>query len=992
MRFALSNPVAFTPLPVTIITAFVYAALIVSLLIGHLTVPEAPDQVEGLDLTEAWRDLQTLTNGFHPYNSVRNDEVRNWLLSRVSSLLQKNQALSPAFVPFTKNLTTNGTHGVYGEKYPVVVFNDMVSNLSFTSKTSTTDGKAGFSIYFEGTNIIVYIRGSEDDPSDWFLTGDKFEGKGGVLVSAHYDSVSTGFGATDNGVGVVSVLQLIKYFSAEGRQPKKGIVALLNNGEEDGLHGAWAFAEHPMSKFPHTFLNLDGAGAGGRALLFRTTDTEVTRAYQQSPHPFGTAISADAFRSGLIRSDTDYSVFAGVLGMRGLDVAFLEPRSRYHTNQDDTKHTSKASLYHMLSASLASMKELSGDTSSTFDGKKADGKSMPNGKGSNGVWFDLFGAAFTVFRLDTLFALSVTLLVLAPVTLIAIGAILYKVDRFYLFSYSKHHHSTEGDDSVGLQGWRGFSRWPIAFVFATASVIGLAFLLTSINPYIINSSPYAIWSMMISAWIFVAWVCLCIADSLRPTALQRAYVMFWMFIAGWIILVVTTVFEKAAKFAGGYLVFFYFACIYLATTITLLEPFGLPRKSDYAEEIQGHTGATVIQPGSVSDSQMLAPSAEERGGEDDTVIDEDQEDADERTSLLGGGRQTTFKRYSSPHRRAEATAEHDEKPVRKVYGFEQPWSHSLPSSLWLFSFFLLAPFPLIIVGQVSLLGTSAMYQTLADGNDPLTVYLALAIFSALLFAPLGPFLHRYTYHLPAFLFLIFIGTLIYNLIAFPFSANNQLKLFFLQQVDLDTGLNNVSLTGIGSPPYLRETISSLPSATGQEIKCIDSPRRRDLTECSWPGLPPRVVRNTHLNNSTHFGYEDWFSFNVTRSSDGSPSAHFHILGHKTRACRILFNRPISDFHIDGSHTDKRFKRVGGNGSKELRLWSRTWEREWEVDVKWDGDGDGEGLDGRVVCLWSDGNVKGVIPALDEVKRFCPAWVAVTKTGDGLVEGSKAFLV
>ena len=64
-----------------------------------------------------------------------------------------------------------------------------------------------------------------------------------------------------------------------------------------------------------------------------------------------------------------------------------------------------------------------------------------------------------------------------------------------------------------------------------------------------------------------------------------------------------------------------------------------------------------------------------------------------------------------------------------------------------------------------------------------------------------------------------------------------------------------------------------------------------------------------------------------------------------------------------------------------------------MNVKWQPQPEnGHGLDGRVVCLWSDDNETGVIPALDEIRHFAPNWVAITKYGDGLVEGSKAFLV
>jgi len=984
----LRNPISFTPLPVTVITSLVYVALIVSLLVVHYVVPEAPRNLDGTNLTEAWLDLQTLSNGFHPYNSHRNDYIRDWLLKRIETIVLENGVSSSTLSGSLEN-AKEATEGS-----SVVVFSDTLSNASFS--------KADLSVYFEGTNIIVYIRGSEDEPGDWFLHNRKPERKGGVLVNAHYDSVSTGFGVTDDGVGVITVMQLIKYFSSSGRQPKRGIVALLNNGEEDFLNGAQAFVGHPMSKFAHTFLNLEGAGAGGRATLFRSTDTEVTKAYQNSKYPFGSVVSADAFQRGIIRSSTDYDVFKNTLGMQGLDVAFMEPRTRYHTTQDDTRHSSRASLHHMLSGAIATMEGLTSDTSSTSDGKDARKGKVPSEKGSSAVWFDLFGQAFVVFRLKTLFALSVTLLIVAPLTLIVIGAILYKVDKLYLFSSSKHHHRPEGDDSVAIQGWRGIARYPIAFVLGTAAVIGLAFLTTTVNPYILVSSPYSVWSMMISAWVCVAWGSLRIADSIRPTAFQRAYALCWMFLASWLVLVATTVLERNPKIASGYLIVFYFACTFVATTISWLELSGLPRKSAYADEIDGadpnDNPIARSRPGSISSARLLAPATEERPEDDvaEHIIDDDDDEATESTSLLGDRQhRTTFKRYTSPHRPGPtADLVPQSKTSRLVYGTEQPWSHALPSSLWLLEFLFLAPFPVIIFGQVSLLLTSATFQTPNDGNEPLFIYLFTAVLTVLLFAPLGPFLHRYTYHIPLFLLLVFAGTTIYNLTAFPFSSANRLKPYFLQRVDLDTGINTVSLTGIGSGSYLQDAISSLPSAAGQTISCIPSALRRDLTECSWTGLPPRVVPNTHPDVPPEKGFKDWLTFNATRFPDNATAARFYISGRESRACKIVFNRPITDFSVEGAGEDKRFLKTSELGSKELRLWSRTWSRGWNVSVRWDAgqEGEGEGLDGRVVCLWSDANERGLIPALDEVWRFAPVWVAVTKNQDGLVEGSKAFLV
>lgn len=497
----MKNPFAFTPLPVTVITTLVYTVLITALLVVHHLVPTTPTSAtpaHGVNLTEAWRDLKELTDGFRPYNSRRNDEVRDWLLRRIEAILHSNK------IHFSEaTQSSNRKYHAWKNQTdppPVVVFNDMVSNLTFS--TSSTNQ----SVYFEGTNILVYIRGSNEDErqDDWWdphkysRASQTYTGRGGVLVNAHYDSVSTGYGATDDGMGVITVLQLISHFTASGNRPKRGILALLNNGEEDYLNGARAFMQHPMSQFPHTFLNLEGAGAGGRATLFRSTDTEVTRFYKNSEHPFGTVISGDGFKRGLIRSQTDYVVFNDELGLRGLDVAFMEPRARYHTTQDSTRYASIKSLWHMLSASLATVQGLSSDTSSTFDGQtNAQGK-IDSGHGTEAVWFDLFGRALALFQLHTLFAISVTLLVITPIILIALTAILSRIDKWYLFARKKYIHSADDDEAVQLYGWRGFFRFPIVFVLSSAAVIGLAFLLTKFNPYIVYGSEYAVWRYVLS--------------------------------------------------------------------------------------------------------------------------------------------------------------------------------------------------------------------------------------------------------------------------------------------------------------------------------------------------------------------------------------------------------------------------------------------------------------------------------------------------------------
>lgn len=534
-----------TPAAVMVITVIVYLAISIPLVVIHEIVPPAPSKQVlfngGLNLTEAWLDLAELTNGYRPYNSRRNDDVHDWLLRRIEGILAENdiswsnemghistapqllaasevkekQAGKGEIKPFTGfiDVETGEQASIkqHNEKEElrkrtnsplVTIFNDLQSNVTCSglgNLGSSGQGRLpGQSVYFEGTNIIVYIRGTEDEEGEWWktdLSSAITHGQGGVLVSAHYDSVSTGFGATDDGVGVITILQLIRYFTTFGNRPKKGIVALLNNGEEDFLNGARAFTQHPMSLFTHTFLNLEGAGAGGRAVLFRTTDTEVTRAYAQSRNPFGTVVAADGFKQGFIRSQTDYIIFDEVLGLRGLDVAFWAPRARYHTDQDDIRHTSVDSIWHMLSAALTTVKSLTSDTSDTFNsprGDRASGK-VKNGNGSDGVWFDLFGKGFAVFGLRTLFAWSVTFLVACPLAIALIIYLLVQQDKFYYFSASTlYDSSSEEGELITLDGWKGAFRWPIILIIATGLTVGSGLLIAKVNPLIVYSSPYAV--------------------------------------------------------------------------------------------------------------------------------------------------------------------------------------------------------------------------------------------------------------------------------------------------------------------------------------------------------------------------------------------------------------------------------------------------------------------------------------------------------------------
>ena len=68
-------------------------------------------------------------------------------------------------------------------------------------------------------------------------------------------------GATDDGMAVSVMLQLLKKLTASTAKPlDHSVIFLWNNAEEMGLIGAREFTQHPW--FIHTkgFINLEGAG------------------------------------------------------------------------------------------------------------------------------------------------------------------------------------------------------------------------------------------------------------------------------------------------------------------------------------------------------------------------------------------------------------------------------------------------------------------------------------------------------------------------------------------------------------------------------------------------------------------------------------------------------------------------------------------------------------------------------------------------------------
>lgn len=490
-------------------------------------------------------------------------------------------------------------------------------------------------------------------------------------------------------------------------------------------------------------------------------------------------------------------------------------------------------------------------------------------------------------------------------------------------------------------------------------------------------------SMMLSAWFVLAWFFSRGADAMRPSALHRLYALIWLFIGSFVLLAFVTVLASNYQLAAGYPALFAFASIFLALFISYIELFFAPSKSAYAR----HLDLTDDSNREAESSSRPLTGTTSAGRSEDRPL---EDDATETTSLLRGDRRS-FARYGSRRESTSEAADEHEPSSRRLdlghaYPGEQEWSGKLPSWLWIVQLLLVVPPVVGLVGQIALLLTSALYQTPSDGNSPLFIYIAFAALTTLMLVPTGPFIHRFTYHIPTFLFLVCIATIIYNLVAFPFSRDHRLKVYFVQRVDCQTGANTVSLTGLDG--YVQRIIGDLPSAQGKHLNCTtpDVASRKELIQCDWEGIPASVVHNTS-STSKKPPTAYWLDFSIQKQNSTN-KATIRVLGHNTRACRIVFNSPISDLAVTGAVSDSRFDAVGETGSREVRLWHREWSQPWDVGVTWNAK-DQPKLSGRIVCLWSDANT-GDIPAFDELQHYLPVWAIPSKISDGLVEGFKHF--
>ena len=178
-----------------------------------------------------------------------------------------------------------------------------------------------------------------------------------LLLAAHYDSVAAGAGASDDGQGIATMLEVAR---AVSREPFRNRVAFLaTDGEEAGLLGAEAFvADQALARDVAAVINVEMRGTYGGSNMFETSTGNrwlIRHLANSVERPQASSVFYSIYK--LLPNDTDVTVFRRA-GIAAVNFAALRGVNWYHTPLDDVAHASPKTLQHHGDNTLALLRTL----------------------------------------------------------------------------------------------------------------------------------------------------------------------------------------------------------------------------------------------------------------------------------------------------------------------------------------------------------------------------------------------------------------------------------------------------------------------------------------------------------------------------------------------------------------------------------------------------------------------------------------------------------
>ncbi|KAK4470741.1 hypothetical protein MN116_006266 [Schistosoma mekongi] len=154
--------------------------------------------------------------------------------------------------------------------------------------------------------------------------------KSAFLINCHYDTAPGSPGASDAFVNCAIMLEVCRLLAASPSILSNDVIFLFNGAEESLLLSSHAFiTQHKWASDVIAFMNLEGAGAAKRPMLFQTgpgnsSDVLLDVYASAFKQPFASVLGEDVFQFGLVPSDTDYRIFRDYGLVPGLDLAYTQ--------------------------------------------------------------------------------------------------------------------------------------------------------------------------------------------------------------------------------------------------------------------------------------------------------------------------------------------------------------------------------------------------------------------------------------------------------------------------------------------------------------------------------------------------------------------------------------------------------------------------------------------------------------------------------------------
>ncbi|SCG82410.1 peptidase family protein [Proteiniborus sp. DW1] len=209
----------------------------------------------------------------------------------------------------------------------VTVFNELVKASNAGLEISM---KADYAIEnVTSANVIGYIEGKDKVLKEEF-----------IIIGAHFDHAGDNKngtynpGALDNASGTAVMMEIARILKEGNYKPKKSILFIAFNGEEEGIYGSYHYVNnpiYPLNKDRTVMINLDMVGSKTEMPLTLLSFDSTNIKLREEFYRYSKALKIDCVQDA--GQGSDHYPF----GTKGIDVLCLinmDLKNGYHTPED----------------------------------------------------------------------------------------------------------------------------------------------------------------------------------------------------------------------------------------------------------------------------------------------------------------------------------------------------------------------------------------------------------------------------------------------------------------------------------------------------------------------------------------------------------------------------------------------------------------------------------------------------------------------------------